>query len=81
MGRACSSGATEITLHLSSVSHLHTALLQKLNSASVSPLKVKKKIDLAPSLNFAKSRKEHRVDRHLWAEKLPNPPCTSFIEL
>jgi len=44
------------------------------------PLKVKKKkIDLAPSLNFAKSRKEHRADRHLWAEKA-NPPCTSFVE-
>lgn len=44
-----------------------------------SPLKVKKKIDLAPSLNFAKSRKENREDRSLWAQEA-NPLRTAFVE-
>lgn len=45
-----------------------------------SPLKVKKKIDLAPSLNFAKSRKENREDRSLWAQEA-NPPRAAFVEV
>lgn len=35
MGRACRKGPQEITLLLSSVSHLHTAFPRKHNSASV----------------------------------------------
>lgn len=44
-----------------------------------SPLKVKKKIDLAPSLNFAKSRKERSEDKRLQAQEA-DCTCLSFVE-
>lgn len=78
MGKACTSRATgDHSTAILCFSFTHTAFPRKHNFTSVFSLESKKKIDLAPPLNFAKSRKEQQKGRKAYKANLTH---FSFVD-